>query len=72
MYTGATMGHIQKETYVSYKELKAYLILLIQHELIEFVREKKMFRITERGINALNTFDEMDKLLALQLTEHRI
>ena len=71
-YTGATMTQIQYETYVSYKQLKDYLTLLIQHKLIEFVREEKMFRITESGINALNIFDEMDKLLALQLTEHSV
>ena len=65
-YTGATITQIQYETHVSYKQLKDYLTLLIQHKLIEFVREEKMFRITERGINALNIFDEMDKLVLLQ------
>jgi predicted transcriptional regulator len=64
------MAQIQYETYVSYKKLKAYLTLLIQQKLIEFVREEKMFRITESGIKALNIFDEIDKLLALQFTEH--
>jgi predicted transcriptional regulator len=68
---GATMGQIQYETYISYKKLKAYLTLLVQHKLIAFVKEEKVFRITESGINALTIFDEMDKLLALQLTEHR-
>ena len=67
--TGATMTRIQFEAYVSYKPLKNYLTLLIQHKLIEFAREEKIFRITESGINALNIFDEMDKLLALQLTD---
>jgi predicted transcriptional regulator len=69
-YTGATTAQIQYETYVSYKKLKGYLTLLIQQKLIEFVREEKMFRITESGIKALNIFDEIDKLLALQFTEH--
>ncbi len=69
-YTGATISQIQYETYVSYKQLKDYLTLLIQNKLIEFVREEKMFRITEGGINALNIFDEMDKLLPLQFTDH--
>jgi hypothetical protein len=45
---------------------------LIQHRLIEFVKEEKMFRITESGTNALSIFDEMDKLLALQLTEQSL
>jgi predicted transcriptional regulator len=49
---------------------KDYLTLLIQNKLIEFVREEKMFRITDGGINALNIFDEMDKLLPLQFTDH--
>ena len=63
-YTGATITQIQYETYVSYKQLKDYLTFLIQQRLIEFVREEKMFRITETGINALNMFDEIDKLIA--------
>jgi hypothetical protein len=40
------------------------LALLVQHKLIEYVREEKKFRITENGINALNMFDEMNKLIA--------
>ena len=51
---------------------KDYLTLLIQNKLIEFVREKKVFRITERGISALITFDEIAELLALEVTEHRL
>jgi predicted transcriptional regulator len=66
------MARIQYEAYVSYKKLKDYLMLLIQHKLIEFEREEKTFRITESGINALHVYDEMDKLLALQLTEHSL
>jgi len=66
------MAQIQYETYVSYKQLKDYLTLLIQHRLIEFVKEEKIFRITESGTNALNIFDEMDKLLALQLAERSL
>jgi predicted transcriptional regulator len=66
------MAQIQYETYVSYKQLKDYLTLLIQHRLIEFVKEEKIFRITESGTHALNIFDEMDKLLALQLAERSL
>ena len=69
-YRGATMSQIQYEVYISYKQLKDYLLLLIQHKLIEFAREEKMFRITDIGISALNKFDEMDELLPLPLTEH--
>jgi predicted transcriptional regulator len=67
-----TMAQIQYEIYVSYKQLKDYLTLLVQYKLIEFVREDKIFRITVSGINALNIFDEMDKLLVLQLTEYSV
>ena len=63
-YTGTTITQIQYETHVSYKQLKGYLTFLIQHRIVEFVREEKMFRITETGLNALNMLDEMDKLIA--------
>ena len=72
IYTGTTMAQIQYEIYVSYKQLKDYLTLLVQYKLIEFVREDKIFRITVSGINALNIYGEMDKLLVLQLTEYSV
>ena len=43
---------------------------ILKSNLIEFAREEKMSRITESGSNVLNIFDEMGKLLALQLTEY--
>jgi predicted transcriptional regulator len=63
-YKGATISQIQYDMFISYKQLKDYLALLVQHKLIEYVREEKKFRITENGINALNMFDEMNKLIA--------
>jgi predicted transcriptional regulator len=58
------LSQIQYEAYISYKQLKDYLMLLVQHKLIEYVKKGKMFRITENGTDALNLFDEMDKLAA--------
>jgi hypothetical protein len=65
-YTGHKSDSVRNICFVQ----KDYLTLLIQNKLIEFVREEKMFRITDGGINALNIFDEMDKLLPLQFTDH--
>ena len=68
--TGVKISQIQYETYISYSQLKEYLAMMIQNKLIVYVKEEKTFKITEYGIHALKLYGEMDKLLALQPTEH--
>ena len=51
------------ETYIPYNQLKEYLTMMIQNKLIVYIKEEKIFKITEYGIHALKLYDEMDKLL---------
>ena len=61
--TGAKISQIQYETYISYNQLKAYLTMMIQTNLIVYIKEEKTFKITEYGMHALKLYGEMDKLL---------
>ena len=56
------------ETYIPYNQLKEYLTMMIQNKLIVYIKEEKIFKITEYGIHALKLYDEMDKLLVYNST----
>ena len=61
--TDARVSQIQYETYIPYNKLKEYLTMMIQNKLIFYLKEEKIFRITEYGIHALELYDEMNQLL---------
>ena len=67
---GATLSEILFKTYNSYEPLKKYLIILVQHELIAYRKEEKRFRITQRGLHALDTYIKIDELL-IRKTLHK-
>jgi predicted transcriptional regulator len=54
---------IMYETCIPHNQLKEYLTIMIQNRLIVYVKEKKIFRITDYGMNFLELHNEMDKLL---------
>jgi predicted transcriptional regulator len=61
--TGAKISQILYETYIPYNQLKDYLTMMVQNKLIIYVKEEKIFKITEYGVYALKLYGEMDKLL---------
>jgi hypothetical protein len=46
--------------------------MMIQNELIVYIKEEKIFKITEYGIHALKLYDEMDKLLVYDRKSTRV
>ena len=66
---GATIYEIQFKTYFPYQHLKKYLAYLVQNELIVYRKDQKRFRITQRGIQALDLYTKMNQLLARK-TQH--
>ena len=67
--TDAKVSQIQYETYIPYNKLKEYLTMMIQNKLVLYVKEEKIFRITEYGMHALELNDEMNKLLVYNPTK---
>jgi len=61
--TGTKVSQIQYETYIPYNQLKEYLIMMVQNNLIIYIKEDKIFKITEYGMHALKLYGEIDKLL---------
>jgi predicted transcriptional regulator len=67
---GATISEIQYKT-ISYQHLKRYLIYLVQNELIIYTKTEKRFRVTQRGLCAIDTYTKLDELL-VRKTQHKI
>ncbi|HJT85030.1 MAG TPA: winged helix-turn-helix domain-containing protein [Nitrososphaeraceae archaeon] len=60
---GITKTKIMYHAYLSYNQLKEYLTMLIENELIEYISGNKIFKTTEKGLNLLNIHNEMADLL---------
>jgi predicted transcriptional regulator len=60
---GATKTKIMYNAYLSYNQLKEYLTMLIDNEMIDYIDGKKLFRTTKKGLNLLRIHNEMAELL---------
>jgi predicted transcriptional regulator len=60
---GATKTKIMYNAYLSYNQLKEYLTMLMENELIEYISGNKIFKTTEKGLNLLRIHNEMTELL---------
>ena len=49
--------------FLSYGQLKEYLSILIENNLIEYLDGTKTFKTTEKGLNLLKIHNEMGELL---------
>jgi predicted transcriptional regulator len=67
---GATKTKIMYKAMLSYNQLKEYLSLLIENNLIEYRDGNKTFKTTEKGINLLNIHNEMTELLPITATSN--
>ena len=51
------------KAYLSYNQLREYLSILIENNLIEFLDGDNKFKTTEKGLNLLKMHNEMAELL---------
>jgi predicted transcriptional regulator len=66
---GATKTKIMYKAFLSYGQLKEYLSILIENNLIEFLDGTQIFKTTEKGLNYLKKHNEMEELLQTTLKE---
>ncbi len=59
----ATKTKIMYKAYLSYAQLKEYLSVLIENNLLEYVEGARTFRTTEKGLNFLKMNNEIGELL---------
>ena len=60
---GATKTKIMYMAFLSYAQLKEYLSLLTENNLIEYLDGTQTFKTTEKGLNYLKTYNEIGELL---------
>ena len=60
---GATKTKIMYIAFLSYNQLKEYLSVLIENNLIEYLGGTHKFKTTEKGLNFLKMHNEMGELL---------
>jgi predicted transcriptional regulator len=61
--SGATKTRIMYEAYMSYAQLKSYLDLMQNKELIEFEERNHLYRITEKGRKFVELYKEINELV---------
>jgi len=59
----ATKTKIMYVAFLSYQQLKEYLSVLIENNLIEYIEETQTYKTTEKGLNYLKMNNEIGELL---------
>ena len=65
---GASKTKIMNKTFLSYAQLKEYLSVLIENNLIEYSDGNQTYKTTEKGLNYLKKYREIGELLQQQTT----
>jgi predicted transcriptional regulator len=60
---GATKTKMMYKAFLSYHQLKEYLLRLIENDLIEYLNGTQTFRTTEKGLKFLKMHNEIGELL---------
>jgi predicted transcriptional regulator len=60
---GATKTKIMYSTFLSYVQLKEYLSVLIENNLLEYIDGTHKFKTTEKGLIYLKMHNEIGELL---------
>jgi predicted transcriptional regulator len=69
---GATKTRIMYKAFLSFAQLREYLSLLIENNLLEYLEGSKTYKTTEKGSNLLKMHNEIGELLQTPMTESRI
>jgi predicted transcriptional regulator len=68
---GATKTKIMYKAFLSYAQLKEYLSVLAENNLIEYLDGSQTYKTTEKGLNFLKMNDEIEKLLHTSVNQER-
>jgi predicted transcriptional regulator len=66
---GATKTKIMYKAFLSYAQLREYLSVLIENNLIEYIEGSQNYKTTEKGLNFLKMHNEIGELLNPQKQE---
>ncbi|MGI0034202.1 MAG: winged helix-turn-helix domain-containing protein [Nitrososphaeraceae archaeon] len=69
---GATKTRIMYKAFLSYAQLREYLSVLIENNLLEYLEGSQTYKTTEKGLNFLKMHNEIGELLQTSIKEERI
>jgi len=69
---GATKTRIMYKAFLSYAQLREYLSVLIENNLLEYLEGLQTYKTTEKGLNFLKMHNEIGELLQTSIKEQRI
>ncbi|HEX9318421.1 MAG TPA: winged helix-turn-helix domain-containing protein [Nitrososphaeraceae archaeon] len=69
---GATKTKIMYKAFLSYAQLKEYLSVLIENNLLEYLEGVQTYKTTEKGFILLKMHNEIGELLQSPIRESRI
>jgi predicted transcriptional regulator len=64
---GATKTKIMYKAFLSYAQLREYLSVLIENNLLEYLDGSQTYKTTEKGLNFLKMHNEIGELLQTQV-----
>ena len=68
----ATKTKIMYKAFLSYSQLREYLSVLIENNLLEYLEGSQVYKTNEKGFNLLKMHNEIGELLKTPKTESRI
>ena len=69
---GAIKTRIMYKAFLSYAQLREYLSVLIENNLLEYLEGSQTYKTTEKGLNFLKMHNEIGELLQTSIKESRI
>ena len=64
---GATKTKIMYKAFLSYAQLREYLSVLIENNLLEYLDGTQTYKTTEKGLNFLKMHNEIGELLLITI-----
>jgi predicted transcriptional regulator len=68
---GATKTRIMYKAFLSYAQLREYLSVLIENNLLEYLEGSQTYKTTEKGLNFLKMHNEIGELLQTTAKEEK-
>ncbi len=65
----ATKTRIIYKAFLIFSQLREYLSLLVENNLLEYIEGSKTYKTTEKGFNLLKMHNEIGELLKIKTTE---
>jgi predicted transcriptional regulator len=54
-----TRSKLLYKAFLSHTQMKEYLVVLTEHDLLRYEKDTQTFKTTEKGLRFLNTYDQI-------------